>query len=72
MAVQKIKDLMTWRVDDENDAVGMIEDYKARQLSEGYTVSKSGYTLKTKKKNGEIIDSWYIVTIEFNYEVWYE
>ena len=62
MAAQKIKDLMTWRVDDENDAVGMIEDYKARQLSEGYT-------LKTKKKNGEIIDSWYIVTIEFNYEV---
>ena len=32
MAVQKIKDLMTWRVDDENDAVGMIEDNKDRQL----------------------------------------
>lgn len=53
-----------YRVDNEEEAVDMINDYKDRQLTEGYTLSKSGYVLKNKKSKGEIIDSWAIVTVE--------
>ena len=53
-----------YRVNNEEEAVDMINDYKDRQLTEGYTLSKSGYVLKNKKSKGEIIDSWAIVTVE--------
>ena len=53
-----------YRLDNEEEAVDMINDYKDRQLTEGYTLSKSGYVLKNKKSKGEIIDSWAIVTVE--------
>ena len=53
-----------WRVDTEEDAMAMIEGAKEKPLEEGYTVTKSGYVLKTKKSKGEIVDSWYICTIE--------
>lgn len=53
-----------YRVDNEEEAVDMINDYKDRQLTEGYILSKSGYVLKNKKSKGEIIDSWAIVTVE--------
>ena len=53
-----------YRADNEEEAVQMINDYKDRQLTEGFTLSKSGYVLKTKKSKGEIIDSWTVVTIE--------
>lgn len=68
MATMLTKETKTWRVDDENDAVQMIADYKARQNTESYTVTKSGYTMKTKKSKGEIIDSWFIVSITFEYD----
>ena len=53
-----------YRVNNEEEAVDMINDYKDRQLTEGYILSKSGYVLKNKKSKGEIIDSWAIVTVE--------
>lgn len=59
----------TFRVDTEEEAVEMIQDAKDNQSKGGYTVTKSGYVLKTKKSKGEIVDSWTIVTIEKTYEV---
>ena len=53
-----------YRVEDEEEAVRLIEEFKNNQLQEGYTLTKSGYALKTKKSKGEIIDSWAITTIE--------
>lgn len=66
MKIMKIlmKTTDVYRVDNEEEAVDMINDYKDRQLTEGYTLSKSGYVLKNKKSKGEIIDSWAIVTVE--------
>lgn len=57
-----------YRVNDENDAVKLIEEFKSKQAEEGYTLTKSGYVLKTKKSKGEIIDSWAVVTIEMSYD----
>lgn len=59
-----LKSVDTFRVDDEEEAVELIEEYKNNQLSDGYTLTKSGYVLKNKKSKGEIIDSWAITTIE--------
>lgn len=67
MAVQKIKETISWRVNDESEAIELIEDYKAKQFTDGYTVNKSGYVLKTKKSKGEIIDQYYIVSIQFDF-----
>lgn len=53
-----------FRVTDEEEAVRLIEEYKNNQLSDGYSLTKSGYVLKNKKSKGEIVDSWAIVTIE--------
>lgn len=66
MKIMKIlmKTTDVYRVNNEEEAVDMINDYKDRQLTEGYTLSKSGYALKNKKSKGEIIDSWAIVTVE--------
>ena len=46
MALQKIKETISWRVDSEEEAIALIEDYKAKQFTDGYTVNKSGYVLK--------------------------
>ena len=53
-----------FRVDDEEEAVKLIEEYKGNQLTQGYSLTKSGYVLKNKKSKGEIIDQWAVVTLE--------
>ena len=59
-----LKTVDTFRVEDEEEAVRLIEEYKDKQASEGYSLTKSGYVLKNKKSKGEIIDSWAVVTVE--------
>jgi hypothetical protein len=63
-----IKTVDTYRVNDEEEAVQLIEEFKNNQLTENYTLNKSGYVLKNKKSKGEIIDSWAIVTLERVFE----
>lgn len=64
MAKMLLKTTDVYRVDDETEAVEMIQAYKNNQTVEGYSLTKSGYVLKSKKSKGEIIDSWAVVTIE--------
>ena len=64
MAKMLLKTTDIYRVDDETEAVEMIQNYKNNQTTDGYTLTKSGYVLKNKKAKGEIIDSWVVVTIE--------
>ena len=68
MAQLLMKTTDVFRVDTEEEAMAMIEEAKEKQASGGFSVSKSGYVLKTKKSKGEIIDSWYICTIERTFE----
>lgn len=58
-----------YRVDTETEAVEMIQDAKDNQVRGSYTLTKSGYVMKTKKSKGEIVDSWFIVSLEKSYEV---
>lgn len=64
-----IKETKTWRVDNEETAVEMINEYKDKAITNGYTITKSGYAIKTKKSKGEIIDMYALVNITFSYEV---
>lgn len=57
-----------YKVADEEEAIALIEEFKNNQHVEGYTVTKSGYVLKTKKAKGEVIDSWMITTIERTFD----
>ena len=59
-----LKTTDVYRVDTEDEAMNMIQEAKDGQLAHDYTVTKSGYVLKTKKSKGEIVDSWTVVTIE--------
>lgn len=59
-----MKQTDVYRVNDEDAAIRLIEDAKSRQIELGYSLTKSGYVLKTKKQKGEIVDSWAVVTIE--------
>lgn len=64
-----IKETKTWRVDNEETAVQMINEYKDKAITNGYTITKSGYVIKTKKSKGEIVDMYALVNITFSYEV---
>jgi hypothetical protein len=47
MALQLLKETKFWRVDSEDEAVDMITEYKDNAIKGGYTVTKSGYKIKT-------------------------
>lgn len=53
-----------YRIDNEEEAVQMINDTKDAAIAEGYILTKSSYVIKTKKSKGEIIDSWCVVSLE--------
>ena len=63
-----LKTVDTFRVNDEEEAVQLIEEYKNNQRVDGYSLTKSAYVLKNKKSKGEIIDSWAIVTVERTFD----
>ena len=68
MAKQLLKTTDVYRVDTEEEALGMIEDVKEKQEEGGYTLTKSAYVMKTKKSKGEIVDMWFVVTTEKSFE----
>ncbi len=52
----------------EEEAKNYIEEFRLKAASEGYTVAAAGYTYKTKKAKGEIVDfGWQVKCIaEYN------
>lgn len=61
------KKVETYRCENEAEAEELIASKK--ENANGYEVTKSSITLKTKKQKGEVIDSWYIASIEMNYDL---
>lgn len=59
-----IKTTDVYYVDNEEAAVQMINAAKDAALTEGYTLTKSSYSIKTKKSKGVVTDSWCIVSLE--------
>ena len=71
MAMMMTKKTETYRVDTEEEATSTVEEYKAKAVHEGYTVTKTKVDYKSKKdrKTGEITDEWWMVEITMSYEV---
>ena len=64
-----IKRVEEHRVESEEAAVALIQKFKDNQAQDGYEVTKSGYTMKTKKSKGEVIDMWFVVSITMNFNL---
>lgn len=61
----------TWEYESasESEADSIIEDYKKKQNTEGFTVTNCGskYKVKKDKKTGDIIDEKWITTVTVGY-----
>lgn len=67
--LELIKETKVWRTESEEAALDLINEWKEKAIDGGYTVEKSGYTMKTKKSKGEIIAVTFTVSITVSYEV---
>lgn len=71
MSKQLKTETLVFKVDSEQLAAEIIEEYKANQLTEGYTLTKYNTTYKSKKdrKTGEIVLEYWLTSITKEYEV---
>lgn len=51
-------------VDSEQAAINLIQKFREDAEEKGYVLGANGYTYKTKKSKGEIIDEAWIVSIK--------
>ena len=73
MASIMTKKTETFRVDSEEEATEIIEDYKSRSIVGGYTVAKTKVDYKTRKarsgeNKGQIEEEWWMVEITVTYD----
>ena len=52
-----------YRVESEEEAKKMNEDFKKEAREQGYVLNSFAYTRKEKKSKGEIIDEGYLVKV---------
>lgn len=68
-----LKETIELRADSELEAKELIEEYRKNATEKGYTIGAAGYTYKTKKAKGEIIDEAWICKIVQNFSgIWEE
>lgn len=68
-----LKQTEEYRADTEEEAKEIMEKFRAEAPSKGYTLGASGYTYKTKKAKGEIIDeAWVVKVVKVIGGVWDE
>lgn len=67
--MQLIKRTEEYRVETEEEAIALIQKFKDNQARDGYEVTKSGYSMKTKKSKGEIISMWFVCNITMNFNL---
>lgn len=66
-----LKETLELRADSEVEAKEIIEKYKEDAKEKGYLITAAGYTYKTKKAKGEIIDeAWICKIVQQFSEVW--
>ena len=65
-----LKQTEEYLTNSEQEAISLIETYRKDAADKGYVPGANGYTYKTKKAKGEIIDSYELVkaTLVFNNE----
>ena len=56
----------TYRIDNEKEVDKFLNDLKANQKD--YVLTKSSSAYRTRKEKGEIVDSWYKVTVTKSFD----
>lgn len=59
----RLETVEKYRVETEEEAKAVMEQFREDAKSKGYLVKKSGYEKKEKKAKGEIIDQGYLVSV---------
>lgn len=67
--MQLLGEVKSWRVENEEDAVQLINDEKEKAGKGGYEIKKSSYTMKTRKEKKVVVEVWWVVTITYNYDI---
>lgn len=65
--MELMQEIKRYRLESEEAALELIDDYRNRAISEGFEVAAAKYTRKDKKSKGEIIDTWYITEVNVKY-----
>lgn len=64
----KLKITEEWRAETEEEAKSFMESMAENGKRDGYTVGSNGYTVKQKKKSGEVVEEGYLVKITKIYD----
>lgn len=66
-----LKETIELRANSEAEAKQIIEEYREQANEKGYVIGAAGYTYKTKKSKGEVIDEAWICKIVMQFgEIW--
>lgn len=69
--MKRLKVTEEYRAYSEQEAIDALNEARAKQNIEGYTLGANGYKYKTKKAKGEIVDQGWTVSITKIYnEFW--
>jgi len=68
MNKQLLKYTEVYRLETEPEALLLIDEEQQKASEKGYKITKMKKDYKTKKSKGEVIEEWYIVTIEKSFE----
>lgn len=69
--MKKLKTTFEVRCYSEDEAKEFLDDFKKKSHENGYTVGSNGYTYKTKKAKGEIVDeAWICKCTAIFDEIW--
>ena len=58
--MKKLKTTIEVRCYSEEEAKDFLEDFRQGARQEGYTVGANGYTYKSKKSKGEIVEEGWL------------
>ena len=58
-----LKETLEIRANSDIEAKEVIESYRQKAAADGFTIGAAGYTYKTKKSKGEIIDEAWVCKI---------
>lgn len=66
-----LKTTIEARAYSEDEARNFLEDFRKQSNEKGYVVGANGYTYKSKKSKGEIVDeAWICKCVKIHDEVW--
>ena len=69
--MRKLKITEEFKAYTEEEAIQALNDLRANQNKDNYTLGANGYKYKTKKSKGEIIaEAWIVTATKIYGEVW--